>query len=178
MNFTKTHGLHHCGLWLQMHHVRFSQQNRICTYKWSSGGGNMHVSFYVSIWLFSICSESSFHPFHREVTRKALFTEKPQHQSLPSLSAPRKKPNFSCCNWLKACHSHFWLEENARLEREYDRTVAKYSDIVSAATGTNHPFQYLKQLKLMDYELTLIHVYINIMFHPKLRPFLSTCSTF
>lgn len=34
----------------------------------------------------------------REVTRQALFTEKPQHQSLPSLSAPRKKPNFSCCN--------------------------------------------------------------------------------
>lgn len=90
------------------------------------GKENMHDSFfYVSILLFFVCNESSFHPFRREVTRKALFTEKPQHQSLPSLSAPRKKPNFSCCNWLKSCHCHFWLEVNKRLEREYGRTIAK-----------------------------------------------------
>lgn len=93
---TKTHCLHRCGFWLQMHHVRFSQQNRICTYKRSNGGKKCMILFLIL--LFFICNESFFHPFRREVTRKALFTEKPQHQSLPSLSAPRKKPNFSCCN--------------------------------------------------------------------------------
>ncbi|XP_075875726.1 ras and EF-hand domain-containing protein homolog isoform X2 [Nelusetta ayraudi] len=34
----------------------------------------------------------------REVTKQALFTEKPSFQSLPRLNAPRNKPNFSCCN--------------------------------------------------------------------------------
>lgn len=43
---------------------------------------------------------SSFHSFHREVTKQALFTEKPSFQSLPRLNAPRNKPNFSCCNWV------------------------------------------------------------------------------
>lgn len=44
---------------------------------------------------------SSFHSFRREVTKQALFTEKPSFQSLPRLNAPRNKPNFSCCNWVR-----------------------------------------------------------------------------
>lgn len=110
---------------LQMLNVRFSPQNRIRTYKSSRGGKKVYFSFSVSILLFFTCNESSFHPSHREVTRQALFTEKPQHQSLPSLSAPKKKPNFSCCNWCKPYHSHCCLEANTRLQREYDRTIAK-----------------------------------------------------
>ncbi|XP_053726926.1 ras and EF-hand domain-containing protein homolog [Synchiropus splendidus] len=33
----------------------------------------------------------------RQVTKHALFEENNCHQSLPSLDAPRRKPNFSCC---------------------------------------------------------------------------------
>ncbi|XP_067378185.1 ras and EF-hand domain-containing protein [Channa argus] len=33
----------------------------------------------------------------RQVTKHATFDEKSRHQSLPSLDAPRNKPNFSCC---------------------------------------------------------------------------------
>ncbi|XP_010746790.2 ras and EF-hand domain-containing protein [Larimichthys crocea] len=34
----------------------------------------------------------------RQVTKKATFDDKSHYQSLPSLDAPRNKPNFSCCN--------------------------------------------------------------------------------
>ncbi|XP_041854216.1 ras and EF-hand domain-containing protein homolog [Melanotaenia boesemani] len=34
----------------------------------------------------------------RQVTKYATFEEKSHHQSLPSLNAPRNKPQFSCCN--------------------------------------------------------------------------------
>ncbi|XP_070820690.1 ras and EF-hand domain-containing protein [Chaetodon trifascialis] len=34
----------------------------------------------------------------RQVTKQDTFDEKTHYQSLPSLDAPRKKPNFSCCN--------------------------------------------------------------------------------
>ncbi|XP_054467499.1 ras and EF-hand domain-containing protein homolog [Anoplopoma fimbria] len=34
----------------------------------------------------------------RQVTKQAAFDDKSHYQSLPNLDAPRKKPNFSCCN--------------------------------------------------------------------------------
>lgn len=141
-----------------MHHVRFSPQNSIRTVFRGKKYKFIVICFYLAV--FHLQWISSFHPSHREVTRQALFTEKPQHQSLPSLSAPRKKPNFSCCNWCKPCHSHFWLEANTRLEREYDRTIAKRRH--SSCSNWNKSYFSVPELtKTDDYELTVIHVYIQ-----------------
>lgn len=35
----------------------------------------------------------------REVTKQSTLNDKGRCQSLPSLNAPKNKPNFSCCNW-------------------------------------------------------------------------------
>lgn len=42
--------------------------------------------------------------FCREVTKQTALNDKDRCQSLPSLNAPKNKPNFSCCNWTNSTH--------------------------------------------------------------------------
>lgn len=86
----------------------------------------------------------SFLP-HREVTKQANLHDKTHHQSLPSLNAPRKKPNFSCCNWSNSSLC-IWLKVNTTQHWwEKDHKWEKW-DVMSAAMGTNHHGEQPKQL--------------------------------
>lgn len=118
--------------------------------------------------------DSSFHPFHREVTKQALFSVKPSFQSLPRLNAPRNKPNFSCCNWVQ--HR---MGDTMRPAAH----LPKGGGILLAAMGTNHVFISQHRKRLMDcwkqtsgLNSQFHHVYT--MFHAALQPLLSTGSTF
>lgn len=66
---------------------------------------------------FMLLSVPVFFTPHRQVRKHAAFDEKSRYQSLPSLNAPRNKPNFSCCTWSNSpeLDVHVWLNVNSAL---------------------------------------------------------------
>lgn len=59
--------------------------------------------------------------FCREVTKQTTLNDKGRCQSLPSLNAPKNKPNFTCCNWSNSAYPdlHCWLHEDRREQEDY-----------------------------------------------------------
>lgn len=103
--------------------------------------------------------------FCREVTKQSALQDKGRCQSLPSLNAPKNKPNFSCCNWSKSTQSRppgrtSWRQTGGEGWRERDKSL-HYCETVHERRANTHWQHSGLHLLSLDKPTRVTFIYIT-----------------